>query len=65
MWKICRNIKAERLKKKEIYEQGLKILLKKHYMEAFDVLLHHELITVDNFLENISIMKITIYMEIL
>ena len=39
----------------EIYEQGLKILLKKHYMEAFDVLLHHELITVDNFLENILV----------
>ena len=37
----------------DIFEQGLKILLKKHYMEAFDILLCHELISVDNFLDNI------------
>ena len=37
----------------EILEKGLKILLKKHYMDAFDVLLFHELISVDTFLEKI------------
>ena len=36
----------------EIYQQGIKMLLTKHYMQAFDAILCHELITVDNFLEN-------------
>ena len=39
----------------EIFEQGLKILLKNHYMDAFDMLLYHELLTVDYFLENILV----------
>ena len=37
----------------EIFKQGLKILLKAHYTDAFDALLCHELISVENFLENI------------
>ena len=37
----------------EIFEQGLKILLKKHYTDCFETLLCHELISVDKFLENI------------
>ena len=35
----------------EPYEQGLKMLLKNHYMDAFEVLLTNELISIDNFLE--------------
>ena len=37
----------------EVYEEGLKILLKQHYMDAFEVLLYNELIPIDNFLEKI------------
>ncbi len=37
----------------EVYEQGLKMLIKDHYIDAFEVLLDNELISVDNFLEHI------------
>ena len=37
----------------DIYEQGLKILVKNHYEDAFEVFLINELITIDVFLENI------------
>ena len=39
----------------EIYEQGLKILLNHHQMDAFEALLCNELISIDNFLEKILI----------
>ena len=37
----------------EVFDQGLKILLKNNYLHAFEVLLTHELVSIDNFLENI------------
>jgi hypothetical protein len=37
----------------EIYEEGLKILLKQHYLDAFEDLLYNELISIDNFLAKI------------
>ena len=37
----------------EIFKRGLKILLNSHFTDAFETLLCHELISVENFLENI------------
>ena len=38
---------------KEVFEEGLKTLLKNNHIYAFEVLLNHELISIDSFLENI------------
>ena len=35
----------------EVFQQGLKILLKNHYLPAFEILLSNELISIDTFIE--------------
>ena len=35
----------------DVFEQGLKILLKNHFLPAFEILLSNELISIENFLE--------------
>ena len=38
----------------DVFEQGLKILLKNHYHLAFEILLSNELLSVENFLETLN-----------